>query len=64
MANHPTKMTPQEFKDLASEIVANYGNTIDGTGHIAMDCLMEDCLRSLRYDEGMDVLNEIKHIFY
>lgn len=57
-------MTPEEFKEKAQEIYDEYKGYAEEGGHIAMDDLMYDCLESLGYKEGLDILFSMKYIWY
>lgn len=57
-------MTPEEFKKLAQEIYNRNKGYAGEEGHIERDRLMMDCLRSLGYDEGVDILWSMDAIWY
>lgn len=60
-------MTPEEFKRRAQEIYDECqgdAGTNNGLGHIAMDCLMEDCLREAGYGERIEIFDKFKHVRY
>lgn len=60
-------MTPEEFKRKAQEIYDSCNGDAganNGTGHIAMDCLMEDCLREAGYGDRLEILDKLRHIYY
>lgn len=60
-------MTPKEFAFRAQQIFEECGGDAGkdrGAGHIAMDNLMEDCLREEGYDEGLEIFDNLKHVFY
>lgn len=57
-------MTPEEFKKLAQKIYDRNDGYAGEEGHIEMDRLMADCLKSLGYDEGVDILWSMDSIWY
>ncbi len=57
-------MTPEEFKKDAQEIYDRNKGYAGVEGHMQMDDLMEYCLRSLGYGEGIDILFSMSGIWY
>ena len=57
-------MTPEEFKIKAQEIHDKYQGWAEEEGHWEMDQLMANCLRSIGYDEGVNILLSMHHIWY
>lgn len=57
-------MTSEEFKLLAQEIYERNKGWAGEKGHVEMDGLMIDCLKSLGYDEGVDILFSMDAIWY
>lgn len=57
-------MTPEEFKQKAQEIYDKYKGVAGEEGHIDMDDLMTECLESLGYKEGIDILYSMNSIWY
>ena len=57
-------MTPEEFKKKAQEIYDKYRGEAGEDGHYDMDVLMAECLESLGYKEGIDILWSMTCIWY
>lgn len=57
-------MTKEEFKERAQKIYDEYEGFAGRAGHIAIDRLMEECLKSLGYEEGLEILNRMSKIWY
>ena len=57
-------MTAEEFKKRAQEIYDENEGYAGEDGHIQVDLLMEECLRSLRYGEGIDIMNKMSNFWY
>ena len=57
-------MTPEEFAQKAREIYTSCAGYAGETGHMAMDALMEQCLESLGYGEGVEILESMTNIWY
>lgn len=57
-------MTPKEFVRSAQEIYNKYEGDAGEEGHIDIDRLMIDCLESLGYKDGCDILFSMIHIWY
>ena len=57
-------MTAEEFKKRAQEIYDENEGYAEEDGHIQVDLLMEECLRSLRYGEGIDIMNKMSNFWY
>lgn len=51
-------MTPEEFTKKAQEIYDKYEGYAEEDGHIDIDRLMVECLESLGYKDGCDILFE------
>ena len=49
-------ITPKEFKEKAQEIFDKHEGWAGDDGHQDIDRLMQECLRSLGYGEGIDIL--------
>ena len=57
-------MTPEEFKAKAQEIYdRNKGYAGEG-GHIEVDDLLTECLNSLGYKDGTDILWSMRAFWY
>lgn len=57
-------MTPEEFKQKAQEIYDAQNGYAGEDGHIERDYLMAECLRSLGYNEGVDIIFSMHHVWY
>ena len=60
-------MTPKEFAFRAQQIFKDCDGDAgkDGRlGHAAMDALMEDCLREGGYYEGLEIFEQLRHVYY
>ena len=57
-------MTIEEFKKRAQEIYDENEGYAGEDGHIQVDRLMEECLRSLGYGEGIDIMNKMSNFWY
>lgn len=57
-------MTAEEFKKRAQEIYDENEGYAGEDGHIQVDLLMEECLRSLGYGEGIDIMNKMSNFWY
>ena len=57
-------MTPEEFKIKAQEIYDRYEGIAGYDGHLEMDNLLTDCLESLGYKEGTEILWSMKDIWH
>ena len=57
-------MTPEEFKNKAQQIFDEHEGYAGEDGHIAIDDLMDECLRGLGYSEGLNILWKMTNIWY
>lgn len=57
-------MKPEEFKQKAQEIFERDKGYAGECGHMEIDDLMKDCLRSLGYGEGLDILFNMRDVWY
>lgn len=57
-------MTPEEFKNKAQQIFDEYKGDAGEAGHMAIDDLMDECLRGLGYSEGLNILWKMTSIWY
>lgn len=57
-------MTPTDFKEKAQEIFDKHEGWAGDDGHQDIDRLMQECLRSLGYGEGIDILFSMDSIWY
>lgn len=57
-------MTPEEFTKKAKEIYNKYKGYAGEEGHIDIDDLMIECLESLGYKDGCDILLSMSDIWY
>ena len=57
-------MTPEEFKQQEQKLYDDCNGIAGEEGHINRDYLMEECLRSLGYGKGLDVLFSMEDIWY
>lgn len=59
-----TIITKEEFKDRAKKIYDRNNGYAGETGHMEIDNLMEECLRSLGYEEGLNIIYSMSGIWY
>ena len=57
-------MTPKDFKEKAQKIFDKNEGYAGESGHMEIDRLMQECLRSLGYGEGIDILFSMDSIWY
>lgn len=57
-------MTPEEFKKKAQEIYDKYEGDAGEEGHFEIDDLLTACLKSLGYEEGLNIVWSMKSIWY
>lgn len=57
-------MTPEEFAKRAQKIYDENEGFAGENGHIDMDRLMIECLESLGYEDGCDILFSMTSIWY
>lgn len=57
-------MMPDEFKAKAQELYDKCEGYAGEEGHIEMDSLLIDCLDSLGYSEGIEILRHMNGIWY
>ncbi len=57
-------MLPEDFKAKAQEIYRKNNGFAGEEGHVDIDDLMRDCLESLGYKEGTDILFSMNGIWY
>ena len=57
-------MTPKDFKEKAQEIFDKHEGWAGDDGHQDIDRLMRECLRSLGYGEGINILFSMDSIWY
>lgn len=57
-------MTPKEFKIKAQELYDKYHGEAGEGGHIEIDDLLTDCLTSLGYEEGLEILWSMDDVWY
>ena len=57
-------MTVEEFKKRAQEIYDENEGYAGEDGHVQVDRLMEECLRSLGYGEGIGIMNKMSNFWY
>jgi hypothetical protein len=57
-------MTKEEFKERAQKIFDENEGYAGEDGHMQVDRLMEECLRSLGYGEGIDIMNKMSNFWY
>lgn len=57
-------MTKKEFKERAKEIYDRNNGYAGETGHMEIDSLMEECLRDLGYEEGLDIIDKMSGFWY
>lgn len=57
-------MTVEEFATKAKQLYNDCDGFAGEEGHIAADRLMEECLESLGYGEGIKILNSMSGYWY
>lgn len=57
-------MTPEEFYEKAKQIYDKNEGYAGESGHMDADRLMEECLISLGYEKGIDVLMSMSNFWY
>lgn len=57
-------MTKEEFKERAKAIYDECKGFAGEEGHIDVDRLMEECLRDLGYEEGLDIIDKMTGFWY
>ena len=57
-------MSPEEFYQEAKKLYDKHKGSAGEFGHMEIDELMENCLRSLGYDKGMNVLSSMTDVQY
>lgn len=57
-------MTPEEFKNKAQELYNKHKGYAAEEGHLDVDALLTECLISLGYKEGTDILWSMKGFWY
>lgn len=57
-------MTPEEFKNKAQELYDKHKGFAGEEGHIEVDGLLTECLISLGYKEGTDILWSMQNFWY
>ena len=57
-------MTPEEFKNKAQELYDKHKGYAGEEGHIDVDALLTECLISLGYKEGIDILWSMRCFWY
>ena len=57
-------MTGEEVKKRAQEIYDENEGYAGEDGHIQVDQLMEECLRSLGYGDGIDIMSKMSNFWY
>ena len=57
-------MTPEEFKNKAQELYDKHKGFAGEDGHIDVDALLTECLISLGYKEGTDILWSMRSFWY
>lgn len=58
------KMTPEEFKIKAQALYNEHNGYAGEEGHIEVDYLLTECLNSLGYKEGTDILWSMRAFWY
>lgn len=64
MPKENKSMSIDEFTRKAKEIYNKHKGYAGEEGHIDRDDLMEECLRSLGYEKGLNILNSMKAYWY
>ena len=57
-------MTPEECKNKAQELYDKHKGFAGEDGHIDVDALLTECLISLGYKEGTDILWSMQDFWY
>ena len=57
-------MTPEEFKNKAQELYDKHKGFAGEEGHMDVDALLTECLISLGYKEGTDILWSMQYFWY
>lgn len=57
-------MTPEEFKNKAQELYNEHEGYAGDGGHRDVDALLTECLISLGYKEGTDILWSMRDFWY
>lgn len=57
-------MSPEEFKQRAREICDERNGYAGEMGHREIDMLLDECLESLGYGEGLEILNSMSGFYY
>ena len=57
-------MTPEEFKIKAQAIYDKHHGCAEEEGHLDIDDLLTECLNSLGYQEGTEILWSMDSIWY
>lgn len=57
-------MTPEEFKAKAQELYDEHEGYTGEDGHMDVDALLTECLVSLGYKEGTDILWSMRDFWY
>lgn len=57
-------MTPGEFKNKAQELYDKHKGFAGEDGHMDVDALLTECLISLGYKEGTDILWSMQDFWY
>lgn len=57
-------MTPEEFKNKAQELYNKHEGYAGEDGHMDVDALLTECLISLGYKEGTDILWSMRCFWY
>ena len=57
-------MTPEEFKNKAQELYDKHKGFAGEEGHMDVDALLTECLISLGYKEGTDILWSMQVFWY
>ena len=57
-------MTPEEFKNKAQELYDKHKGFAGEEGHMDVDALLTECLISLGYKEGTDILWSMQNFWY
>ena len=57
-------MTPEEFKNKAQELYNKHKGYAGEDGHMDVDALLTECLISLGYKEGTDILWSMQNFWY
>ena len=57
-------MTPEEFKNKAQELYNKHKGYAGEDGHMDVDALLTECLISLGYEGGTDILWSMRCFWY